>query len=77
MKERLLLDRIYVHRNDLAVNKAVERAFSVLTDSAYASLAFLYEAVMAAEMAFYLAVFPLFIAHGLFHTFIIATEEDM
>jgi hypothetical protein len=32
---------------------------------------------MAAEMAFYLAVFPLFIAHGLFHTFIIATEEDM
>ena len=72
MKKGLLLNGVHIHGNDLAVDKAVERAASVFADCAYASLPFLYETIVVAKVASRLFISKLFVEPGLMHMFIIS-----
>jgi hypothetical protein len=51
MKERLLLDRIDVHGNRIAVSKRIKRAVLVYTHRAGASLAYIYNAPAGTQNA--------------------------
>ena len=77
MKKRLLLDGVNVHGNYPAVDEAVEHSFSVFTNCAYASLTFLYQTVMAAEVASCLFIGKLFVEQRLMHMHIISGLAGM
>lgn len=72
MKEGLLFDWVDIHRDYLAIDKAVENAIPVFTYSTDASLAIFDRAVMIAEKAPDFLFIELFIKHCLFHNPIIA-----
>jgi hypothetical protein len=75
MKERLLFDRVDIHRDYLAIDKAVQNAVSIFAYSTDASLSIFDRAMMIAQKAPDLLFIELFIEHRLFHIIIIAIRN--
>ena len=75
MKERLLFDRINIHRDYLAIDEAVKNAVPILAYSTDASLSLFNNAVVIAQKAPDFLLSELFIEHRFFHIIIIAIRN--
>ena len=75
MKERLLFDRINIHRDYLAIDEAVKNAVPILAYSTDASLSLFNNAVVIAQEAPNFLLIELFIEHRFFHNSIIASSS--
>ena len=75
MKERLLFDRVNIHRDYLAINEAVENAIPIFAHSTDASLALFNNAMVIAQKAPDFLLFEFFIEHRFFHIIIIAIRN--
>lgn len=68
MEQRLLFDGIHVHRDGQVVDQRIEGTAQVLTDSAYAQLAFFYQAAVGAKRAGHIAIVASLVEHGFMHS---------
>ena len=75
MKERLLFDRVNIHRDYLAIDKAVETTVPILANSTDTSLSVFNNAVMIAQKAPDFILIEFFIEHRFFHIIIIAIRN--
>jgi hypothetical protein len=67
MKERLFLNRVDVHRDDLPVNETVEGAVPVFAYRAYPPMAVMDEAIVGAEPASDVCAVKPLIEHRFLH----------
>jgi hypothetical protein len=77
MEQGFFLDGIDIHGDDLAIDKAIERAVPVLANSAYAPMAVMDQAVVAAEVTQHVRAFTPLICQCLFHDSIIAGKMEV